>query len=115
MPINPAYRSETLSILNLVAPIADRAMFGGVGLYCHGVFFALMANDKLYFKVDDSNRADYLEAGAEPWSQGDGYYEVPPFVLDNPDELEVWLDKAVRVAEAKKARAPASRRPGRAE
>ena len=106
MPVTTEYRAETLSVLNLVAPVTGRSMFGGVGLYCEGLFFALMDDDRLFFKVDDSNRSDYVEAGMEPWSHGPlNYYEVPPLVLDNPDELAAWMDKAVRVAELKKAKA----------
>lgn len=110
MPVSPDYRTETLSILNLVGPITNRSMFGGVGLYREGLFFALMANDHLYFKVDDSNRPDFEAAGMGPFMPfGNSkevmqYYEVPAFVLDNPDELAIWMDKAVCVAEMKKAK-----------
>jgi DNA transformation protein len=113
MPVSAEYRTETLSILNLVAPVTGRSMFGGVGLYSEGLIFALMAEDRLYFKVDDSNRPDFEAAGMEPFhpfgdaGQTMGYYEVPPFVLDSPDELSAWLDKSLRVAELKRARTPA--------
>jgi DNA transformation protein len=97
-------------------------MFGGVGLYREGLFFAVMANDRLYFKVDSSNRGDFEAEGMGPFMPFDNpdqvmqYYEVPAFVLDNPDELAVWMDKAVRVAELKKAKSPTPkrRRPPRA-
>ncbi|HEY3411561.1 MAG TPA: TfoX/Sxy family protein [Armatimonadota bacterium] len=122
MPVTPAYRAETLSVLNLVAHVTDRSMFGGVGLYREGLFFAVMANDRLYFKVDSSNRGDFEAEGMGPFMPFDNpdqvmqYYEVPAFVLDNPDELAVWMDKAVRVAELKKAKSPTPkrRRPPRA-
>lgn len=112
MPVTPEYRSETLSILNVVKPVTHRSMFGGVGLYCEGLFFALMAEDRLYFKVDGTNRADYEAEGMGPFhpfgdtGQAMQYYEVPPFVLDDPNELAAWMDKALHVAETKKAKAP---------
>ena len=34
-------------------------MFGGVGIYAGDLFFALIDDDTLYFKVDDSNRSDF--------------------------------------------------------
>lgn len=116
MPVSKEYRAETLSILNLVAPVTDRSMFGGVGLYSEGLFFAIMANDRLYFKVDGSNRPDFEAAGMGPFVPYDNpeqamqYYEVPQSVLDNPDELAAWMDKAVRVAELKKAKNPRPKR-----
>jgi len=37
-------------------------MFGGVGIYCGDLFFGLIDDDTLYFKVDDSNRSDFTHA-----------------------------------------------------
>ncbi len=108
MPVTKEYRAETMQTLNQVTEVTDRAMFGGVGLYSEGLFFALMDNDKLYFKVDDSNRPDYEAAGTGPFypfgeeSMIMQYYEVPESVLDEPQILREWIDKAVAVARAKK-------------
>jgi DNA transformation protein len=82
-------------------------MFGGAGLYFDGLFFALIADDILYFKVDDSNRPDYEAAGMGPFrpfpdkSTVMRYYEVPIEVLENRDALREWAEKARRVAERK--------------
>ena len=50
-----------------VRGLRDRSMFGGVGIYAGDLFFALLAEDRLYMKVDDSNRADFTAAGMEPF------------------------------------------------
>lgn len=82
-------------------------MFGGAGLYCDGLFFALVADDVLYFKVDDSNRADYEAAGMgpfKPFPDKQGvmqYYEVPIDVLENRQTLRDWAEKALDVARRK--------------
>jgi DNA transformation protein len=79
-------------------------MFGGIGLYLAGIIFALIGDDLLYFKVDDTNRDDYLAAEMEPFRPfGDSgptmqYYEVPESVLTDPEELRNWGLKAVEVA-----------------
>ncbi len=83
--------------------IAVKRMFGGAGLYVDGTFFAIVADDVLYFKVDDSNRPDYETAGMGPFRPFDGdavmqYYEVPVDVLEDPDDLKQWAGKAVEVA-----------------
>ena len=87
-----------------------RRMFGGVGIYAGGLFFALMDNNRLYFKVDDSNRPDFKAAGMGPFrpSGQDGatmqYYEVPPDLLEDADALGGWVTSAIAVARRKRAR-----------
>jgi DNA transformation protein len=96
--------------------ITPKRMFGGVGLYAGDVFFAVLAGDLLYLKVDDSNRGDFEAAGAGPFKPyGEAgetmqYYEVPVAVLEDADELARWARKAIRVAELKRTR----EKPGRA-
>lgn len=63
MAVSAAYRDYVLEQLAGLGPIRARKMFGGVGIYLHGLFFALIADEVLYFKVDDSNRPDYEAAG----------------------------------------------------
>lgn len=83
-------------------------MFGGVGLYCDDIFFAVLDDDRCYFKVDDSNREAYEQAGMGQWTiegpQGGPmpYRELPPSVLEDAQILGEWIDAAVRVALAKK-------------
>ena len=64
-------------------------MFGGVGLYCQGLFFALIDDDTLYLKVDDATRPEFERLGIQPFrpygdeSQGMQYYELPADVLED--------------------------------
>jgi DNA transformation protein len=86
-------------------------MFGGVGLYTEGLFFALIAEDRLYFKVDDSTRPDFERLRMEPFrpfgeENAMGYYEVPADVLENMAELEIWMRKATEVAARAKQTKP---------
>ncbi len=105
MPVSKEYRARVMEKLGQVTPVTDRAMFGGVGIYSAGLFFALMDDDALYLKVDDSNRADYESRGMPPFMPGGevsmGYFQLPPDILEDADELNVWVDKAVAVAERK--------------
>lgn len=106
MAFTPDYRASVENLLSAVVPITSRAMFGGVGIYGEGLFFALIAEDRLYFKVDDSNRDDFECAGMSPFFPFDSptpmhYWELPPGVLEKPQELKVWVDKALTVAAKK--------------
>lgn len=82
-------------------------MFGGVGIYNEDLFFALIAEDKLYLKVSDLNRSDFEDAGMGPFYPYDSptpmhYSELPASVLNRPEELAVWVDKAIAVAASKR-------------
>jgi DNA transformation protein and related proteins len=79
-------------------------MFGGVGIYAAELFFALLADDTLYFKVDDLTRPQFKDRGMPPFSPyGEAgavmqYYEVPGDVLEDPEELHAWVVAAIAVA-----------------
>lgn len=91
-------------------------MFGGVSLYSGELIFGLLDNDKLYFKIDDTNQPDYEAAGMNQfYPGGDGinpmpYFEVPAFVADNPELLKEWLNKSIEVAARKKMKAKAKKK-----
>lgn len=110
MAVTAEYREFVLEQLRRVAPVTHRSMFGGVGIYSDGLFFALMDDDTTYLKVDDSNRGDFEAAGMGPFSPfGDPkmvmqYYELPPDVLEDADALRPWVHKAIDVARAARRR-----------
>lgn len=109
MSISDEYLEYVLDQLSSTGHVTSRRMFGGAGLYLDGVFFALIADDVLYFKVDDSNRPDYEAADMGPFrpfeerSQVMQYYEVPVDVLEDREQLGLWAKKAVVVALRKRS------------
>ncbi len=105
MSVSPSFRTFILEQLGRsVRGIRARNMFGGVGIYGGGYFFALIADDTLYFKVDDSNRPDFEARGMGPFQpygeDGEtmGYYRVPEELLEDPEELGRWAEKSIIVA-----------------
>jgi DNA transformation protein len=117
MSVSPSYRTFVLEQLGRCGlRVRGRSMFGGVGLYADELFFALLADDALYFKVDDTNRPDFEARGLEPFrpygepGETMGYFRVAEDLLEDPEELRVWADKAVAVA--RRSRRPRSRRTG---
>lgn len=108
MPVSNDYLNYVLDQLNNAGPVVSKKMFGGVGLYLQGIFFALIAGDVLYFKVDESNRHEYEARGMKPFKPfGEKsyimqYYEVPVDVLEDEDKLKEWAEKALTVALQKK-------------
>ncbi len=101
----------------LFAPFGDiriRKMFGGAGVYCDDLFFAIMDDGAIYFKVDDETRKAFERRGLAPFTfeMKDGasatmsYYNAPEEIFDDEDELRHWttlaLDAARRMAKFKK-------------
>lgn len=108
--MSESFRIFVLEQLRRVRPdIRAKSMFGGVGIYGGDLFFALIADDTLYFKVNETNRPDFESRGMGPFRPyGDSgevmqYYQVPDDLLENPDALGPWVEKAVAVARAKRS------------
>ena len=113
MTVSASFRTFVLDQLGHVAPrVRAKDMFGGVGIYSADRFFALIADDLLYLKVDDTNRSDFETRGLQPFRPyGPGgevmqYYPIPEDVLEDLETLRGWVDKAVAVATRKRARHP---------
>lgn len=110
MAVSQSYREFILEQLSRVVPVTSRSMFGCIGVYSSELFFAIVADDTLYFKVDDSNRSDYQSSGMRPFrpygnqSRIMPYYEVPGEVLEDPEKLRPWVEKALAVATKKQRR-----------
>jgi DNA transformation protein len=109
--VSPTFRTFIVDQLTrVVAGVRARSMFGGVGIYAGDLFFGLMDDDTLYFKVDDSNRADFEARKMGPFRPyGDEgevmqYYAVPADLLEDPEGLRPWAEKAIAVAARKKAK-----------
>ena len=104
LSVSQEYQDYVIDQLSTVGSIQSKHMFGGVGLYADGIFFALIANDILYQKVDDTNRRDYESAGMDAFrpypdkTRSMQYFEVPVEVLEDQQELNAWARKSIAVA-----------------
>ncbi|MBS0279774.1 MAG: TfoX/Sxy family protein [Proteobacteria bacterium] len=94
---------------DLFAPfgrIVVRRMFGGEGLFRDGLMFAIVHEDRLYFKTSEESRQAFIAEGAGPlfykFKNAEGvltsYYELPDRLYDDPDELAQWARAAFAVA-----------------
>lgn len=97
-------------LLENIEGITAKGMFGGWGFYKDGVIFGIIAEGSLYFKVGESNIADYKKHKSEPFVYEGragkkislGYWRVPESVLEDTRELERWINKSVEVGAAGK-------------
>jgi DNA transformation protein len=80
-----------------LGPVQARRMFGGFGLYRQGLMFALIVDDRLYFKTDEHNRQAFLGRGLGPFTYAArgrevrvDYHEAPAEVFDDPAAMAEW-------------------------
>ncbi|MEM8771698.1 MAG: TfoX/Sxy family protein [Pseudomonadota bacterium] len=85
--------------------ITIRKMFGGAGVYCDGVIFAIADDEDVWLKVDDVTRAEFEEAGLNPFEvemKGKtgtmSYYKPPAEIYDDEDALRCWTTLALGAA-----------------
>jgi DNA transformation protein and related proteins len=113
--------------LSPLGPLSFRRMFGKTGVFCEGVMFAVVADDTLYFRIDETNKPIFQEAAAFPplnYTKAGrtidlAFWRTPERLFDEPDELVTWsraaLAAAHRVATRRAPDVPAKRtRQGRA-
>lgn len=95
-------------VLEMLAPlgrVSARAMFGGYGLYCDGLFFAIVLDDVLYLKADEDSRAAFERAGCEIFSYQRlgkratlNFYRAPEETLESPQFMLPWARRALACA-----------------
>lgn len=102
---NQSFKAFVLDQLAMLPGIRAKAMFGGHGLYQESRFFGILMAGRLYFKTDEKTRSNYLKRGMSPFIYGKArqtaiinYYEVPPEVLEDREQLVAWAREAIRVA-----------------
>lgn len=106
MTVSADFLAYVLDQLAQLGDVSSRRMFGGVGLYSDEFFFGLVADDTLYLRVDDSNRAEYTARAAAPFRPyadrpevSMSYYEAPAEVLEDARLLAEWARRSVAVAQ----------------
>jgi len=87
--------------MSFIGRLQVRAMFGGYGLYQDDRIFAIIVNDRLYFKADSVTRAEFELKGLSPFTYIAGgksatmqYFEAPPEVFEEPEAMRSWVQKA---------------------
>jgi DNA transformation protein and related proteins len=95
-------------------PVTVRRMFGGAGIYSEGLMFALVFDGAIFLKVDEASIPDFEREGSRPFvytrakSPGKvgraslSYWRLPERLYDDPEELAVWAERALAIAQRKK-------------
>jgi len=122
------YARFAASVADTLAPIGTvthRRFFGGQGLVCGAVQFAMIIQGVLYLRVDAELAAQMQARGAQPFVYGTrtrnvgvfSYYSVPEQCLDEEELFVGWARRSLGIARqhwkprAAKPRAARSRKP----
>ncbi|AKJ27249.1 TfoX/Sxy family protein [Caldimonas brevitalea] len=110
-----AYTDHCLELLQTLGACTARRMFGGWGLYLDGLMFGLIANERLYLKVDPITEPGWQASGGQPFVyNGRGrsvkmnYYSPPDETLESPAAMAPWARLALEAALRARAARPAS-------
>jgi len=103
-----SFKEFVLDQLGALPELRAKAMFGGYGLYQSARFFGILMDGRLYFKTDEQTRAAYLERGMAPFTyeklphiRSLKYFEVPPEVLEDRENLLTWAMRAIQMTPVK--------------
>lgn len=94
-----------IDLMQPLGPVSARSMFGGHGIFLHGLMFALVADSVLYFKVDKELEQRFLARGLEAFTYDKkgktfkmSYYQAPEEVLESEEEMGDWANRAYEAA-----------------
>ena len=107
--------------LHPLGHITVRRMFGGAGVYCDAIIFALVIEDVVYLKADATSIPAFEAEGMGPFTYDTklgqrgvmSYWRLPDRLFDEPDELIEWAKRAVAASLAAKSKAKPKSTPKR--
>lgn len=103
MAITNDFLQFVLDQLSSWGNIHVNRMFGGAALYQDNLAFAMIVNDIVYLKVDDTNKDKYIEAGStqlKPFKNNAtvlSFYKIPGDVLENSDKFVEWAKESLAI------------------
>jgi DNA transformation protein len=114
MAVSAQFLEQAKELFAPFGEIRIRRMFGGAGVYCDDLFFALIDDDVVYLKADEATRGEFEGRGLSAFSYetkngvvtGMSYYAAPDDLFDDETALRRWarlaLDAARRAAKFRK-------------
>ena len=107
MAVSNSFKDFIAELLAPLGTVAIKRMFGGAGVTAGGVTFAILDDDVMYLKVDDTSRARFTAEAMGPstYTSKTGehalssYMRLPARLMDEPDELISWARQSVSVAQ----------------
>jgi DNA transformation protein len=105
MALNEEFRNFVLDQLRGIDDFETKRMFGGLALIHQGSAFAKIKHEKVWLKVDDTNRGSFEKMDMPQYTYGKdnsrklNFYETPLDILEDRDKLKDWVQKSIEIAE----------------
>jgi DNA transformation protein len=86
--------------------VSGRRMFGGVGVYFDGIFFAIIDDGAISLKTSEETRPSFEAERSRVFSymtkngsaELHSYWQLPEHLLDDAEELREWATASVAAA-----------------
>jgi|GEM_PF-835782 len=95
-------------VFHNISGISNHPMFGSYALYKDGVIFGIISNNRIYFKANKFTDFYFKEKGSKPFIYKGknkkiklSYWELPEDVLDDKQELIIWIERSMLVGNKK--------------
>ena len=105
MSTGSQFVDRALARLVPLGPVRARAMFGGWGIFLNDLMFALVADERLYFKVDAETEHRFAAAGSQAFTYARrgkrfamSYRQAPDGALDQAEALLPWAELGLAAA-----------------
>jgi DNA transformation protein len=117
-----AARARALEIadrLTGLGIVSVSRFFSGAAIAIDGVQFAFIIEGTLYFRTDETTRADFEALGAAPFVyerharrrvKVSSYFEAPDAIVDDAEALRQWAARSHRAAVAARTLKPRKKR-----
>jgi len=100
------FAAGVVDMLTPLGAVTHRRFFGGQGIVCGEVQFAMILGGVLYLRVDAALAAQLKANGAQPFVYGTrkrdvevaSYYSVPEECLDDEELFVDWARRSLAVA-----------------
>ncbi|MBF9000769.1 TfoX/Sxy family DNA transformation protein [Vibrio nitrifigilis] len=96
---------NSMRLFEKLGRVKSRSMFGGFGIFVDDTMFALVVNDMLHIRADDSCSEKYKQQGLEPYvykKRGfpvvTKYFALPESFWDTPDTILDEAKSALKIA-----------------
>lgn len=90
-----------------LGPVTIKKLFGGKGIYHHGLIIAIDLRGEVMLKADEDSAAEFAAAGSKQWVYTNSkrktpvampYWSIPDDAVDDADEFTKWASKAYEAA-----------------
>ena len=107
MTVDPGFEGYLKELFDPQEGVVFRRMFGGLGIFRHGLMFALCTSEGHFcMKADTETIPEFKAQGCKEWMPQQkgrkpvsmGYWYAPEHLLEDPEEFHVWAEKAFQAA-----------------